>query len=934
MAVTMCGSPMYMAPEVLMCHKYNASADIWSMGIIVYQCLTGKAPFYANTPEALKGIYEKTAILKPKIPITTSKTLRDLLMKMLVRKPHDRINFQSFLAHPFLKHRPVDTAAFLPNKPASVPPLPGGVRRGINTSDSRAFHLPPPSASASRPAIQSNRTVGTPAVMPLRSAGLATNRMGEPSKIAAFMPSNNQAPRVTASRGASATTHMTRLLHPQPASYIPAQYQHRSNLPTAAVRVAYDASAPVASAVPRATYDSYSGTDLSETSGLADNEPLDEYLEDGLGGSSFLHRHDGDVSYEDDREATPTDSDRPGHIMEGLTDLESDVGGSQTCALSMSGYGGLGTCLATDYKPRVEQPPFPLDNRELPTGYPHDVYHCSPLRQAQAGFIRGASGSPYRTEQGLEKEPLDDYVIVNSDGSEFQSELQGMDHGVGLRGRDPPAFYRLDWTRRSSGGEGPYAYSPPTPPVEMGSYRHLARPGSLANTDAPTQSVGLSCGLPTHRTGLNRLPLHTGDGRHSVDVSGFSPGKSANTPTQGQRRGNQMRCPAYGVDTPASGVWLQPAISESYLSNSDSQRHLFGQSPAHEDRRARHSPAENSPPIATRAAVTGGHLGYGKRCLTAPGEFSSEAYQERPRNRSANENVPCSQMPGELHPGLMGELPELAEEAHMDAAHTKEIKTITMVLELCELLTELAERRASALTSCTAAAESKPNEQSPPSDEEVTSHKKTPSMPALHFTPEAKRIVEQIVLYRRVLYYLEYVFAQVTKAVDQQRLHATTIARKRLTDCNALYHRCYIRLRQLARQSLRDDLVEPVGCLLSNITANRLIFHYALDQCYAAEMDEYIGEINLCLQRYKAAITLIHGLCQHAKSPVDKNLLSECMRLIRDRHANLWALAMNEVSASPCENMYQPEVVTPTSETVMDPRMPIQGGISSSSPYR
>ncbi|VDQ17921.1 unnamed protein product [Trichobilharzia regenti] len=49
-----------------MCRKYDAVADIWSMGIIVYQCLTGKAPFYANTPEALKNIYEKTACLRPK----------------------------------------------------------------------------------------------------------------------------------------------------------------------------------------------------------------------------------------------------------------------------------------------------------------------------------------------------------------------------------------------------------------------------------------------------------------------------------------------------------------------------------------------------------------------------------------------------------------------------------------------------------------------------------------------------------------------------------------------------------------------------------------------------------------------------------------------------------------------------------------------------
>jgi serine/threonine protein kinase len=48
MAGTLCGSPMYMAPEVIMSHQYGAKADLWSVGTIIYQCLTGKAPFVVN----------------------------------------------------------------------------------------------------------------------------------------------------------------------------------------------------------------------------------------------------------------------------------------------------------------------------------------------------------------------------------------------------------------------------------------------------------------------------------------------------------------------------------------------------------------------------------------------------------------------------------------------------------------------------------------------------------------------------------------------------------------------------------------------------------------------------------------------------------------------------------------------------------------------
>ncbi|GIY00264.1 hypothetical protein CEXT_345631 [Caerostris extrusa] len=72
MAATLCGSPMYMAPEVIMSLKYDAKADLWSIGTIVFQCLTGRAPFTAHNPQMLKNFYEKNANLAPNIPNGTS----------------------------------------------------------------------------------------------------------------------------------------------------------------------------------------------------------------------------------------------------------------------------------------------------------------------------------------------------------------------------------------------------------------------------------------------------------------------------------------------------------------------------------------------------------------------------------------------------------------------------------------------------------------------------------------------------------------------------------------------------------------------------------------------------------------------------------------------------------------------------------------------
>uniref|UniRef100_A0A665WMC5 non-specific serine/threonine protein kinase n=1 Tax=Echeneis naucrates TaxID=173247 RepID=A0A665WMC5_ECHNA len=95
MAATLCGSPMYMAPEVIMSQNYDAKADLWSIGTIVYQCLTGKAPFHVSTHTCCTN----TVI----IPKETSSYLKNLLLGLLQRNHKERISFDEFFHHPFLE---------------------------------------------------------------------------------------------------------------------------------------------------------------------------------------------------------------------------------------------------------------------------------------------------------------------------------------------------------------------------------------------------------------------------------------------------------------------------------------------------------------------------------------------------------------------------------------------------------------------------------------------------------------------------------------------------------------------------------------------------------------------------------------------------------------------------------------------------------------
>ncbi|XP_060893628.1 serine/threonine-protein kinase ULK1a [Labrus mixtus] len=142
MAATLCGSPMYMAPEVIMSQTYDAKADLWSIGTIVYQCLTGKAPFHASTPQELRFFYESNMTLLPSIPKETSRKLRHLLLGLLQRNHKERISFDEFFHHPFLETS--STTKKCSPAPMLSYPSSGSVSSSSNSSTS---HLASPQHS-------------------------------------------------------------------------------------------------------------------------------------------------------------------------------------------------------------------------------------------------------------------------------------------------------------------------------------------------------------------------------------------------------------------------------------------------------------------------------------------------------------------------------------------------------------------------------------------------------------------------------------------------------------------------------------------------------------------------------------------------------------------------------------------------------------------
>ncbi|KAM7285288.1 serine/threonine-protein kinase ULK3 [Ixodes scapularis] len=102
------GSPLYMAPEMLLSDHYDNKVDLWSVGIIMYECLFGSAPYSSPTFEEVAAKIRTNEPIKLPEGMAISDSCADLLLRLLERDPDRRINFEEFFTHPFvdLEHLP------------------------------------------------------------------------------------------------------------------------------------------------------------------------------------------------------------------------------------------------------------------------------------------------------------------------------------------------------------------------------------------------------------------------------------------------------------------------------------------------------------------------------------------------------------------------------------------------------------------------------------------------------------------------------------------------------------------------------------------------------------------------------------------------------------------------------------------------------------
>lgn len=188
LAETLCGSPLYMAPEILRYEKYDAKADLWSVGTVLYEMIVGKPPFRAsNHVELLRKIERGDDRIKFPEENPASEDLKKLIRLLLKRNPVERMTFPDFFENNVIideipgliredQPAPPPSSSQLDSRSGSATPT--ETRHPVPQEEQQQPSSQPPATEKTavrRPSLINRQKSGTPPPdgMPMRRVGSA-----------------------------------------------------------------------------------------------------------------------------------------------------------------------------------------------------------------------------------------------------------------------------------------------------------------------------------------------------------------------------------------------------------------------------------------------------------------------------------------------------------------------------------------------------------------------------------------------------------------------------------------------------------------------------------------------------------------------------------------------------------------------------------------
>ncbi|KAM7090061.1 serine/threonine-protein kinase ULK1 isoform X4 [Ciconia boyciana] len=822
MAATLCGSPMYMAPEVIMSQHYDAKADLWSIGTIIYQCLTGKAPFQASSPQDLRLFYEKNKMLMPNIPRETSSHLRQLLLGLLQRNHKDRMDFDEFFHHPFL-----DASASM-KKSASVPmPSYPSSGSGSSSSSSSTSHLASPPQSLGEMQQQ------------LQEKALASPTQDSPGFLHGSKDSAG-----SSSKNSSCDTDDFVM--------VPAQFSS-------------DLTAEAAGGKPIQDSLMYSGSSLVTSAGLESQgrtpSPSPPYS------------------------SSPSPSSRPGQFssskyghsvpipvptqIHNYRRIEQNLQSPNQYASPRSGTVRRSSSTSPLGFPKTgASPPYPGEHGSVPSS-----------RKLSFGGAKPFMPSP---QVGTIPEQPSQTVIPSSLGAEVRSRIpvagsSALEHsprGMGSRLHSAPNLSDLHSCRQKITKQhsdplvAHFGHSPVSQPLQIHGLQHCRQLRSS----------------PKLSEFMQRSPLPTIMGSPTKAVSPFEFPKTPScqnlltllahqgvmmTPTRNKTLPDLKEMGHFHCQQ--TGLGLRPVEEIKGRSLSTGRltdlllKAAFGaqiSEAGSNDSLNNEKPMEiavgSSSSLSSGGSFTGRHLAVGTGGDAVEGPSSLRYAFADP-------------ITANLEGAVTFEAPELPEETLMEQEHTDILRSLRFTLAFVHYVMEIAALKGSSSEMSSSVTSEYQLQESVVADQ-------------ISLLSREWSYAEQLVLYLKVAELLSSGLQMAIEQIKAGKLCLSSTVKQVVKKLNELYkssvsscHCLNMRLQRffLDKQKLMDRI--------NSITAEKLIFSYAVQMVQSAALDEMFHHREDCAQRYHKALLLMEGLLNIITEQGDIENINKCKLCIERR---------------------------------------------------
>ncbi|XP_053938184.1 serine/threonine-protein kinase ULK1 isoform X3 [Cuculus canorus] len=827
MAATLCGSPMYMAPEVIMSQHYDAKADLWSIGTIIYQCLTGKAPFQASSPQDLRLFYEKNKMLMPNIPRETSSHLRQLLLGLLQRNYKDRMDFDEFFHHPFL-----DASASM-KKSASVPmPSYPSSGSGSSSSSSSTSHLASPPQSLGEMQQQ------------LQEKALASPTQDSPGFLHGSKDSAG-----SSSKNSSCDTDDFVM--------VPAQF----SIPCSSG----DLTAEAAGGKPIQDSLMYSGSSLVTSAGLESQgrtpSPSPPYS-----GSPSPSSRPGQFSSSKYGHSVPIPVPTQIH---NYRRIEQNLQSPNQYSSPRSGTVRRSSSTSPLGFPKTgASPPYPGEHGSVPGS-----------RKLSFGGAKPFMPSP---QVGTIPEQPSQTIIPSSLGAEVRSRIpvagssapEHSPRGMGSRLHSAPNLSDLHSCRQKITKQhsdplvAHFGHSPVSQPLQIHGLQHCRQLRSSPKLSEFMQRSPLPTilGSPTKAVSPYEFPK-TPSSQNLLTLlahQGVMMTPTRNRTLPDLKEMGHFHCQQTGLGLrPVEEVkgrslstgrltdLLLKAAFGAQISEAGSNDSLNNEKPME-------IAVGSSSSLSSGGSFTGRHLAVGTGGDAAEGPSSLRYTFADP-------------ITANLEGSVTFEAPELPEETLMEQEHTDILRSLRFTLAFVHYVMEIAALKGSSSEMSSSVTSEYQLQESVVADQ-------------ISLLSREWSYAEQLVLYLKVAELLSSGLQMAIEQIKAGKLCLSSTVKQVVKKLNELYkssvsscHCLNMRLQRffLDKQKLMDRI--------NSITAEKLIFSYAVQMVQSAALDEMFHHREDCAQRYHKALLLMEGLLNIITEQGDVENINKCKLCIERR---------------------------------------------------